>query len=141
MNQDTFIMVKPAAHNMRKDLMSDLIRMVQPDGFMAVDVPAVNLDFVRRHYAEHKNKCFYNTLLSTFEGASVYLAVLSGEDIIESVMNACGPSNIPSECSKGTIRRDYGVDGPNNAIHRSDSVMSFDREFNIWMPYFDTSLI
>ena len=78
-------------------------------------------------YAEHKERPFYNDLVSFMTSGPVVVSVLEGENAVLAHRDILGATN-PKEAAAGTIRADFAVSIDENAAHGSDSVASAERE-------------
>lgn len=74
---------------------------------------------VEQHYAVHKERPFYNSLVEFMTAGPVILAVLEGPRAISVVRNMLGATN-GLEAAPGTIRGDFSLDQQYNLVHASD---------------------
>ena len=81
-------------------------------------------------YAEHKGKTFYDGLISHMSSGPCVLLALEGRDAIRTWRQLMGATN-PLMAVPGSIRRKWGVGGPANAVHGSDSRESAMKEARI----------
>jgi len=75
---------------------------------------------VEQHYAVHKQRPFYRSLVEFMASGPVLLAVLEGPDAINVVRNMLGVTD-GRQAAPGTIRGDFGLDVQYNLVHASDS--------------------
>jgi nucleoside-diphosphate kinase len=78
-------------------------------------------------YAEHRERPFFDALVSFMTSGPVVLQVLEGEDAIRRNRDIMGATN-PEEALAGTLRADYAETIDANAVHGSDSPESAERE-------------
>lgn len=78
-------------------------------------------------YAEHKERPFYNDLVSFMTSGPVVVSVLEGENAVANHRELMGATN-PQEAADGTIRKDFANSIDENAVHGSDSTTSAERE-------------
>lgn len=71
-------------------------------------------------YAIHKERPFYNELVSFMISGPVLVQVLEGENAIVKNRDVMGATN-PAEAAEGTIRRDFAKSIDANAVHGSDA--------------------
>ncbi len=71
-------------------------------------------------YAVHKERPFYNDLVSFMTSGPVVVQVLEGEGAIKKNRDVMGATN-PSEAAAGTIRADFADSIDANAVHGSDA--------------------
>ena len=89
------------------------------------------LEKANDHYSEHKDKPFFNDLVSFITSSPIIAIALEGPNCVGKIRSLMGKTN-PSEALPGTIRGDYGVSLSMNLIHGSDSVESANRELKIF---------
>ena len=78
-------------------------------------------------YAEHKERPFFNDLVSFMTSGPVMVQVLEGENAVLTNRDLMGATN-PADAAAGTIRADFAQSIDENAVHGSDSVESAARE-------------
>ena len=78
-------------------------------------------------YAEHKERPFFNDLVTFMTSGPVVVQVLEGENAIALNRDLMGATN-PQEAAAGTIRADFAETIDANAVHGSDSPESAARE-------------
>ena len=78
-------------------------------------------------YAEHKERPFFNDLVTFMTSGPVVVQVLEGENAIALNRDLMGATN-PQEAAAGTIRADFAETIDANAVHGSDSPASAARE-------------
>ena len=79
------------------------------------------------HYAPHRDKPFFNSLVAYITSSPVVVAIFEGDDAVARIRETIGPTN-PAVASPYTIRGEFGVDIERNTIHASDSVETAARE-------------
>ena len=78
-------------------------------------------------YAEHKERPFFNALVSFMTSGPVMVQVLEGEDAVRKNREIMGATN-PKDAAAGTLRADYAASIDENAVHGSDAAASAARE-------------
>ena len=91
----------------------------------------VSPELAARHYSEHKEKPFFNGLVSFITSSPVVVMVWEGKNIVDTIRKIVGKTN-PQEADVGTIRSDYGIEIGKNIVHASDSIESAKREISIF---------
>ena len=89
---------------------------------------------ITKHYAEHLQKDFFPELKKYMQSGEVLVMCAEREKdgLIADIRQIVGATKNPE---KGTIRHDFGIGKiTENVIHASDSVMSAERELNIFFP-------
>lgn len=71
-------------------------------------------------YAVHKERPFFNDLVSFMTSGPVMIQVLEGEGAVAKNREVMGATN-PKEAAPGTIRADFAETIDENAVHGSDS--------------------
>ena len=71
-------------------------------------------------YAIHKERPFFNDLVTFMTEGPIVAAVLEKENAIEEFRNLIGATN-PANAAEGTIRKMFAASIERNAIHGSDS--------------------
>lgn len=84
------------------------------------------------HYAEHKNRPFFPSLIERMSSGSLVMMVLEGKNAVGIVRKMIGTTN-PAESAPGTIRGDFCTETEGNLIHASDSLESAEREISLWV--------
>jgi len=84
-----------------------------------------------RHYAQHKDKFFYDWLLEYVCSSTLLVLVLKGIDAVSKCRALLG-STIPENADCRTIRGKYGIWGGINVAHASDSSENARNEVGMW---------
>ncbi len=71
-------------------------------------------------YAVHKERPFFNALVSFMISGPVMIQVLQGQDAVAKHRDIMGATN-PKDAAPGTIRADFADSIDANAVHGSDS--------------------
>lgn len=71
-------------------------------------------------YAVHKERPFFNDLVTFMTSGPVMIQVLEGENAIAKNRDVMGATN-PKEAAPGTIRADFAESIDANAVHGSDA--------------------
>lgn len=134
MTNRTLVLLKPDA--VERHLVGEIISRFERKGLTIAAMQLRQLDaaILECHYEEHKDKAFYNDLVSFMSRGPVVAMVVEGsEDTWEIVRAMMGATN-PRAAAPGTIRGDLGTIFTENLIHGSDSVASAAREIGIFFP-------
>lgn len=78
-------------------------------------------------YEVHKERPFYGELVEFMTSGPVVPMVLEHDNAVQSFRDFIGATN-PEEAAEGSIRKDFGTDLGQNAIHGSDSDENATRE-------------
>ena len=107
----------------------DIYSRFEKNGLRIVGAKMMQLDDEKAggFYAEHKERPFYNDLVSFMTSGPVLVSVLEGENAIANHREIMGATN-PADAAEGTIRKDFASSIDENAVHGSDSAESAQRE-------------
>jgi len=128
--EKTFLMIKPEAVSAgNQGLIIDLLLR---NGFAVSAMKQFSFDAERagRFYAMHKDKPFFDDLISYITSGDVIGLALEKEDGIRLLRVLVGATD-PAEADPGTVRYMYGTDLQRNAVHASDSPESAEKELAI----------
>ena len=127
----TFVMVKP--DGVKRGLIGEVIKRIERKGLKIVAMKMIEIsrDLAERHYAEHREKPFFNNLIDYITSGPVVAMVVEGKEAVKVVRNLVGATN-PVEASPGTIRGDFAMDIGRNVVHASDSLESAEREISLF---------
>ena len=127
----TFIMVKP--DGVQRGLVGEVVSRFERKGLklLGAKLMQVSNELAESHYAEHRERPFFNDLVSFITSSPVFAMVCEGENAISIARNMMGKTN-PADASPGTIRGDLGLTIGMNIVHGSDSPDSAAREIALW---------
>lgn len=129
--QRTFAMVKP--DGVRRGLVGEIISRFEKRGIKVVALKLMQMtpEMAQEHYAEHKGKPFFPSVVEFITSGPVAAMVLEGENVISAVRTMMGATD-PREAAPGTIRGDLASLISENIIHGSDSPDSASREIGLF---------
>lgn len=124
-------MLKPGVVNRR--IVGEVIARLEKKGLKLVGLKMMQipLPLAESHYAEHKGKPFYESLVSYIVSGPVVAMVWQGDECVTLVRKLIG-STSPAEAHPGTIRGDFCSHTQHNIIHASDSDESAEREIKLF---------
>jgi nucleoside-diphosphate kinase len=127
----TFVMIKP--DGVQRGFIGEVISRLERKGLKIVAMKMIEIskELAMQHYAEHREKPFFDGLISYITSGPVVAMVVEGKNAVKVVRNLVGSTN-PVEANPGTIRGDYGMDVGRNIVHASDSLNSAEREINLF---------
>lgn len=116
----TFTMVKPDAYGAGHT--GAIIKMIQEAGFelKAMKLTHLSPRTAGDFYAIHKERPFYNDLVSYMSSGPIVAIILEKENAVEDFRKLIGATN-PEEAAEGTIRKMFAKSIEANAVHGSDS--------------------
>ena len=132
----TLVLIKPDA--MRRGLAGEIVARLERRGLVlrGADLVHVDRDLAEQHYAEHREKPFFEELVEFITSAPTLALAVEGEGAIALVRTTMGATN-PANAAPGTIRGDLALSMPDNLVHGSDSPESAARELALWFPDLD----
>ncbi len=127
----SLVLIKPDA--VARGLTGTIISRLEGQGFKLIALKMLHLDkdLARRHYAPHRDKPFFDSLVTYISSAPIVAAVFEAEDAIQLIRKAMGATD-PANAEEGTIRGDFGLDIERNTVHGSDSAKTAAEEIGIF---------
>ena len=127
----TLVLIKPDA--VQRRLAGEIVRRFEHRGLEIREARLLTVDrsLAEEHYAEHREKPFFDELVAFITSAPTLALVLEGASAISVVRTTMGATN-PAEAAPGTIRGDLALAMPDNLVHGSDSPESAQREIALW---------
>jgi nucleoside-diphosphate kinase len=116
----TFSIVKPDA--VASNNIGSICQRLERAGLIIVASRMLHLTraLAEQFYAVHKERPFYNDLVTFMTSGPVMVQVLEGENAIAMNREVMGATN-PAEAASGTIRADFATNVEENAVHGSDA--------------------
>jgi len=117
--EKTLSIVKPDA--VGRSLIGEILKRFEAAGLKIVAGKLLRLTPERAQvfYAVHKERPFFASLCSYMSSGPIFVAVLEGENAILKNREIMGATD-PAKAAAGTIRKDFGRDVEQNAVHGSD---------------------
>jgi nucleoside-diphosphate kinase len=127
----TLVLLKPDA--VHRHLVGEILRRFEHKGLriVAMKIMHAGTELASKHYAVHKDKPFYGSLLSFLTSGPMVAMVMDGREAINVVRNLIGATD-GAKAAPGTIRGDYALSVQNNLIHGSDSPENAATEIALW---------
>jgi len=141
MAEKTLVLIKPDA--IAKGLAGNIISDIDKIGLKIIGLKIVKVkkELAEEHYYEHKEKPFFQDLISHITGklhnnSNVIAIVYEGENAIKKIRELAGETN-PEKADFISLRGKYGrinaqIKCFENVIHASDSVENANREIALW---------
>lgn len=129
--EQTLILVK--GDGVKRRLIGEIIRRIEAKnlGIGAMKLMDVSRELAEKHYAEHRDKPFFEELVEFITTTPVVAMRVEGEGAIKVMRKLMGTTN-PAEAEPGTIRGDLALSMPDNLVHGSDSPESAERELGLF---------
>lgn len=115
----TISIIKPDA--VAKNVIGEIYSRFEKAGLKIVAAKMAHLsrEQAEGFYAVHKERPFFNDLVSFMISGPVMIQVLEGEDAVAKNRELMGATN-PAQAAPGTIRADFAESIDENAVHGSD---------------------
>ena len=116
----TFSIIKPDAT--ARNLTGQIIARFEEAGLRVVASKRIHMsrEQAEGFYAVHKERPFFNDLVSFMISGPVVVQVLEGDNAIALNREIMGATN-PADADAGTIRRDFAESIEANSVHGSDA--------------------
>jgi nucleoside-diphosphate kinase len=129
--QQTLILLKPDCVHRR--LVGEITRRFEHKGLRLAALKLVHpaRELAEKHYAVHKGKPFYESLLSFLTAGPTVAMVWEGREAVVVARTLIGATD-GVKAAPGTIRGDFGISVQNNLVHGSDSPENAAAEIALW---------
>ena len=116
----TLSIIKPDA--VAKNVIGEIYTRFEKAGLQIVAARMLHLSTEQagEFYAVHKERPFYNDLVSFMTSGPVQVQVLEGDNAVLAHREVIGATN-PADADAGTIRADFADSVEENAVHGSDA--------------------
>jgi len=120
MNNKTFAIIKPDA--VKNKFTGKIYNHILEADFRICGAKLIKMSIsqAENFYLIHKDKPFYDELVSFMTSGNCMVLALEKENAVENWRNTIGATN-PDEAKEGTIRKLYASSLSENAVHGSDS--------------------
>ena len=117
--EQTLSIIKP--DGVQKNLIGEIYSRFEKAGLEIVAARMMHLtkEQAGGFYAVHKERPFYNDLVSYMTSGPVIVQALQGENAIAKHREIMGATN-PADADPGTIRADFAASIEENVVHGSD---------------------
>ncbi|HWH17032.1 MAG TPA: nucleoside-diphosphate kinase [Allosphingosinicella sp.] len=116
----TFSIIKPDAT--RRNITGAVTKMLEDAGLRVVASKRIRMtqEQAEGFYAVHRERPFFNDLVSFMISGPVVVQVLEGENAVARNREVMGATN-PEQADEGTIRKTFAESIEANSVHGSDS--------------------
>ena len=131
--ETTLVLVKP--DGVQRGLIGSIIARFEAKGLQIAGLKMLQPPraLLEQHYAVHKERPFFESLLGFMSSGPVVAIALRGEGAIAVVRTMMGPTD-GAEAPPGTIRGDHGMSKSFNLVHGSDGADTAAMELDLWFP-------
>ena len=144
----TLVIIKP--DGVQRGLVGPILTRLERRGLRLAAMKLIQItpELAARHYQIHQGKPFYEGLIGFITSGPVVVAVIEGQDAINTVRKTMGATN-PAQAEPGTIRADYALEIGRNLVHGSDGgdtaayeiplffteaeILSYERAIDAWI--------
>ncbi len=118
-SEQTLSIIKP--DGVQKNLIGEIYSRFEKAGLQIVAARMLHLttEQAQGFYAVHRERPFFDDLVSYMTSGPVMVQVLEGDDAIAKNRAIMGATN-PADAEPGTIRADYAESIEENIVHGSD---------------------
>jgi nucleoside-diphosphate kinase len=130
-NERTLVLIKP--DGVQRLLTGRILARYEDRGLKLVGLKMIHVDrdLAERHYAIHREKPFFGSLVEFITSAPLVATVLEGPNAI-AVVRAMNGATRPNEAVPGSIRGDFALETAQNLVHASDSPENAADEIALW---------
>jgi len=116
----TLSIIKP--DGVRRELIGKIIKRIEKSGLKIIAAKMIHMtpQEAEGFYTVHKEKPFFNSLITFMSSGPCLPMVLEGDNAISRYRDLMGATNY-KEAAKGTIRRKFATDIEKNVVHGSDA--------------------
>lgn len=117
--EQTLSIIKP--DGVQKNLIGEIYSRFEKAGLQIIAARMLRLttEQAQDFYAVHRERPFYNDLVSYMTSGPVIVQVLEGESAIAKNRDIMGATN-PADADPGTIRAEFAASIEENVVHGSD---------------------
>ena len=129
--QRTLILLKPDC--VQRRLVGTIIQRFEQKGLRLAGLKFLQAgrDLAEKHYAVHKGKPFYDSLLQFLTAGPTVALVWEGREAVGVARTLMGPTD-GTKAPPATIRGDFALSVQNNLVHGSDSPENAGLEIALW---------
>jgi nucleoside-diphosphate kinase len=130
-SERTLVLIKP--DGVQRLLAGRILARYEDRGLRIVGLKLVSIgrDLAERHYAVHRDKPFFGSLVDFITSGPLVALALEGPNAIAVVRTINGATR-PNEAAPGTIRGDFALETGQNLVHASDSAETAESELALW---------
>jgi len=134
--EKTLSIIKP--DGVSRGLIGEVIKRFESNGIRIAAMKMVCLTRPQAEgfYAVHKERPFFDSLVTFMTSGPIVVMVLEGDDVIAKNRTLMGATNY-KEAADGTIRRDFATDIEKNVVHGSDALETAEFEINYFFNTFE----
>ena len=127
----TLSIIKPDATS--RNITGQVNSIIEKSGLKIIGQKRIKLskETAGKFYEVHKERPFFQDLVSFMVSGSVIVQVLQGENAVSLYRKVMGATN-PQEAEVGTIRKEFALSIEANSVHGSDSIENAKKEISFF---------
>lgn len=131
MTERTLVLIKP--DGVQRLLVGRLLARYEERGLRLAAMKFLRIDraFAEKHYAIHRGKPFFESLVEFITSGPLVAVALEGPNAV-SAARAINGATRPQEAAPGTIRGDLALEVMQNVVHASDGPETAAQELALW---------
>ena len=129
--EQTLSIIKPDATS--RNITGQLNSIIEKSGLKIIGQKRIKLtkETAGKFYEVHKERPFFQDLVSFMVSGPVIVQVLQGENAVALYRKVMGATN-PQEAEVGTIRKEFALSIEANSVHGSDSIENAKKEISFF---------
>ena len=129
--EQTLSIIKPDATS--RNITGQVNSIIEKSGLKIIGLKRIKLtkETAGKFYEVHKERPFFQDLVSFMVSGPVIVQVLQGENAVALYRKVMGATN-PQEAEVGTIRKEFALSIEANSVHGSDSIENAKKEISFF---------
>ena len=129
--EQTLSIIKPDATS--RNITGQVNSIIEKSGLKIIGQKRIKLtkETAGKFYEVHKERPFFQDLVSFMVSGPVIVQVLQGENAVALYRKVMGATN-PQEAEVGTIRKEFALSIEANSVHGSDSIENAKKEISFF---------
>ena len=129
--EQTLSIIKPDATS--RNITGQVNSIIEKSGLKIIGQKRIKLtkETAGKFYEVHKERPFFQDLVSFMISGPVIVQVLQGENAVAFYRKVMGATN-PKEAEVGTIRKEFALSIEANSVHGSDSIENAKKEISFF---------
>ena len=129
--EQTLSIIKPDATS--RNITGQVNSIIEKSGLKIIGQKRIKLtkETAGKFYEVHKERPFFQDLVSFMVSGPVIVQVLQGENAVALYRKVMGATN-PQEAEVGTIRKEFAISIEANSVHGSDSIENANKEISFF---------
>jgi nucleoside-diphosphate kinase len=129
--EQTLSIIKPDATS--RNITGQVNSIIEKSGLKIIGQKRIKLtkETAGKFYEVHKERPFFQDLVSFMVSGPVIVQVLQGENAVALYRKVMGATN-PQEAEAGSIRKEFALSIEANSVHGSDSIENAKKEISFF---------